>query len=68
MLIDNEKDPKQMRNVAQDPAYADVMKQLTETYYKLREQYRVPADCPGSGHRIPDFKPSWGTGENDRIK
>ena len=22
----------------------------------------------GSGNRIPDFKPSWGTGENDRIK
>jgi N-acetylglucosamine-6-sulfatase len=68
MLIDNEKDPQQMRNVSQDPAYADVMKQLTETYHKLREQYRVPADCPGSGNRIPDFKPSWGTGENDRIK
>ncbi len=68
MLIDNEKDPKQMRNVAQDPEYADMMKQLTETYHKLREQYRVPADCPGSGPRIPDFKPSWGTGENDRIK
>ena len=68
LLIDNEKDPAQMKNVSQDPAYADVMKQLTETYHKVRAQYRVPADCPGSGHRIPDFKPSWGTGENDRIK
>ena len=68
LLIDNETDPQQMRNVAQDPAYAEVMKQLTELYHAARAQYRVPADCPGSGHKIPDFKPSWGTGENDRIK
>lgn len=68
LLIDNEKDPQQMRNVAQDPAYAEVMQQLTELYHAVRTQYRVPVDCPGSGHKIPDFKPSWGTGENDRIK
>lgn len=68
MLIDNEKDPKQMRNVAQDPEYAEVMQQLTETYHKLRAQYRVPVDCPGSGQRIPDYKPSWWPGDDDRIK
>ena len=68
LLIDNEKDPQQMRNVAQDPAYATVMQELMEKYNAVRSQYRVPADCPGSGPRIPDFLPSWGTGENDRIK
>lgn len=68
LLIDNEKDQQQMRNVSQDPAYAEVMKELTEKYHKVRNQYRVPETCPGSGNRIPDYLPSWGTGENDRIK
>lgn len=68
LLIDNEKDPQQMHNVSQDPAYADVMKELTEKYHAVRTQYRVPADCPGSGNRIPDFLPSWGPGDNDRVK
>lgn len=68
LLIDNEKDPQQMRNVSQDPAYADVMKDLTEKYHAARQQYRVPDTCPGDGHKIPDYLPSWGTGENDRIK
>ncbi len=67
MLIDNEKDPLQMRNVAQDPEYKEVMEQLRTTYEKLREQYRVPADCPGSGPKIPDYIPSWGPGEKDHL-
>ena len=68
LLIDNEKDPQQMRNVSQDPAYAEVMKELTEQYHAVRKQYRVPDTCPGDGHKIPDYLPSWGPGENDRIK
>ena len=40
-LIDNEKDPQQMHNVSQDPAYADVMQDLTAKYYAARKQYRV---------------------------
>lgn len=67
MLIDNEKDPQQMRNVAQDPAYADVMKKLKAQYEQLRSQYRVPENCPGSGAKIPDYQPSWGPGEHDRL-
>lgn len=67
MLFDNEKDPAQMRNVSQDPEYKDVMDSLLKTYHELRTQYRVPADCPGSGPKIPDYKPSWGPGEADRI-
>lgn len=68
MLIDNETDPKQMHNVSQDPKYAPVMEELKKIYQELRKQYRVPDDCPGSGPKIPDFKPSWGPGENDRIR
>lgn len=68
LLIDNEKDPQQMRNVAQDPEYAEVMKELTDQYNAARRLYRVPETCPGSGNRIPDYLPSWGPGDNDRIK
>ncbi len=68
MLIDNEKDPKQMHNVAQNPEYAPVMEELTKIYHELRRQYRVADDCPGSGNKIPDYMPSWGPGENDRLK
>ncbi len=68
LLIDNETDPQQMRNVSQDPAYAEVMKDLTQKYHAARTLYRVPETCPGSGHKIPDYLPSWGPGENDRIK
>lgn len=59
MLIDNEKDPQQLHNVAQDPDYAEVMQQMKQLYKELRKQYRVPADSPGSGDFI-DYKPSWG--------
>ena len=68
LLIDNEKDPQQMHNVSQDPAYADVMQDLTAKYYAARKQYRVPDTCPGDGPKIPDYLPSWGPGEDDRIK
>lgn len=67
MLIDNEKDPKQMHNVAQDPAYKEVFEQMKAIYEEQRVKFRVPADCPGSGPKIPDYLPSWGLGENDRI-
>ncbi len=60
MLFDNEKDPQQMKNVATDPAYAEVMEELKAIYAERREYYKVPDNCPGQGGRIPDFKPSWG--------
>lgn len=68
MLIDNEKAPQQMHNVSQNPAYAEVMKELTEKYNAVRALYRVSADWPGSRNRTPDYLPSWGPGEGDRIK
>ncbi len=60
LLIDNEKDPKQMRNVATDPEYAEVMEQMRALYMELRSQYQVPENCPGESGRPPAFKPSWG--------
>ena len=59
MLIDNEKDPLQMRNVAQDPEYQETVKQMREIYEGLRKQFRVPADMPGSGVKRPILEPSW---------
>lgn len=67
LLIDNKKDPDQLRNVADEPEYAATMRELKETYYQLRRKYRVPEDCPGSGQKIPVFLPSWGTKANERI-
>ena len=58
MLIDNEKDPMQMKNVSQDPEYKETFEQLKGIYENLRKQYRVPADSPGNGP-IPKFEPSW---------
>lgn len=59
LLFDNEKDPQQMHNVSQNPEYAGVMKELMQQYEGMRHRFRVPADCPGSGPKIPDYKPSW---------
>lgn len=58
MLIDNEKDPQQMKNVISDPAYAETVKELREIYAQKREQYEVPANSPGAGESIR-FKASW---------
>ncbi len=44
LLIDNEKDPLQMRNVAADPAYRETFEQLKVEYQKLREKYHAPAE------------------------
>ncbi len=59
MLIDNAADPQQMKNVATDPAYAETMQQLRQLYEQMRRHYAVPADSPGDGPAIPDFKPQW---------
>jgi len=67
MLIDNEKDPQQMHNVAQNPEYKEVFEKLRAIYEEMRVKFRVPSDSPGSGPKIPDYLPSWGPGENDRI-
>ncbi len=58
MLIDNEKDPQQMRNVITDPAYAETVKEMHQLYQNKREQYNVPAHSPGVSERIR-FNPTW---------
>lgn len=68
MLIDNEKDPMQMHNVSQDPAYAQTMQDCMKIYEELRAQYRVKPGLPGSDNNFPKYIPSWGPGEDDRIK
>ncbi len=61
MLIDNEKDPQQMRNVIADPAYADVAKKLMAEYEAMRKELKVPADSPSVGTRSKGFTPTWNT-------
>lgn len=41
LLIDNEKDPQQMHNVANDPAYKEVFEQLKAEYEKQRATYKA---------------------------
>lgn len=60
MLFDNEKDPMQMKNVANDPKYADVVAELKEEYKKLRRDYDVPEGFPGAKGKI-SVKPKWNT-------
>ena len=67
LLIDNEKDPHQMHNVSQDPAYAEVFADLKAKYEAVRKQYRVPANSPGSDNKRPTFVPSWGPNPEDRM-
>ncbi len=61
LLIDNERDPQQLRNLATDPAYTETMQQLRQLYHQQRAYYRVPAESPGDGSSIPAFHPAWDT-------
>ena len=45
-LIDLTVDPNETKNFYNDPAYADVQKELHTELEKLREQYKVPAIDP----------------------
>ena len=53
MLIDNEKDPKQMKNVAQDPAYADVKKKYMDILGRHLKETGDPASI--WFHRIKEY-------------
>ena len=59
MLIDNEKDPLQMRNVVAEPEYAETVKELRARYEQLRRDFKVPADSPGSEVAPPALKVNW---------
>ncbi len=45
-LIDLQKDPKEMKDVAGDPAYADVRKELEAELARLRRELKVPDPDP----------------------
>ncbi|NNJ25580.1 sulfatase family protein [Alienimonas chondri] len=53
-LFDLEKDPQEMNSVADDPAYADVLRGLKVKLDQLQEQYEVPDDS-GSAPAMPDW-------------
>jgi arylsulfatase A-like enzyme len=48
-LIDRQRDPNEMKNVYDDPGYADTRKQLHAELQRLRTELKVPAqDAPAS--------------------
>ena len=55
MLFDLEKDPQEMKNVAADPAYADVLGKMKTLYADLKKQYGA-SDSTFPMHRN---KESW---------
>jgi len=59
MLFDLQKDPQEMHNLAQDPASAELLQRMQQMYYRQRQLYRVPADLPGDGDKVPKLKPVW---------
>jgi hypothetical protein len=48
-MFDLQEDPSEMRNVAEDPAYAPIRKQLEERLAELRIQYRDDTGQVGGG-------------------
>jgi hypothetical protein len=48
-LIDRQRDPNELKNVYDDPTYADTRRQLHAEVQRLRAELKVPAqDAPAS--------------------
>lgn len=45
-LYDLKKDPREMKNVYNDPAYADIIQELTEELKRLRQKYKDTTGTP----------------------
>jgi arylsulfatase A-like enzyme len=59
-LFDRKQDPKQLKNVYDDPAYADTVKQLKGELSRLRAELKVPEDT------VPEQRPNPG-GKNKQA-
>ncbi len=59
LLIDNEKDPLQMRNLINDPAYAKIADRLIKQYWAMRRDLEVPDNSPSVGKKSRGFTPTW---------
>jgi arylsulfatase A-like enzyme len=53
-LYDLEKDPKEMNNVYDDPAYAEVREQLHQRLKELQAQYKDPIEADIAAGRLTD--------------
>lgn len=61
MLFDMKKDPMQMKNVIDDPAYKSTVEQLKNATTNFRKAYKVPENLPRrKGNRpFPNLNASW---------
>ena len=56
-LYDLKKDPREMKSVYADPAYASVVKELKAEVARLQKLYRVPDDTGSVPKNPPSLKP-----------
>ncbi len=59
MMFDLQKDPNEMRNVVDDPAYKKVAEDMKKLYYETRKVMEVPDNCPGDTKEKIFPKPTW---------
>ena len=52
-MFDLQKDPGELRSVYDDPAYADVRKQLERRLEELKREYRNPVYTVGDEKKVP---------------
>ncbi len=58
-LFDLEKDPREMKSVYSDPAYASIAKELADEAKRLQEVYQVPDDQGSVPKAPPSLKPGF---------
>ncbi|MBI3880523.1 MAG: sulfatase [Verrucomicrobia bacterium] len=58
-LYDRKKDPNEMRDYSKDPAYAEIVAQLTQEMSRLKTELKFPAEIPRSayGNKAFDNEP-----------
>ena len=56
-LFDLEKDPRELRSVYRDPAYATVVTDLKRELDRLRTELKVPASFPGEAYGQVSARP-----------
>lgn len=60
LLFDDKKDPNQMKNLVDEPEYAQTVEELKKEYLNQRKIYQVPENLPGSDSQpVKGLKARW---------